>query len=57
MARKGGRRRWWSRFGVACPVFPPSFTASAVLAAYFDVMRTFPIMYAPLIQQSDGPPS
>jgi hypothetical protein len=52
---KEANARWWARFGVACPVLPPSHAASAALAAYFYVMRTFPIMYAPLIQQTDEP--
>jgi hypothetical protein len=47
--------RWWARFGVACPVLPPSHASSAALAAYFQVMRSAPIMYAPLIQQTDEP--
>jgi DNA-binding CsgD family transcriptional regulator len=47
---------WWARFGVACPVYPPSYFASASLAAYFYVMRNAPIMYAPLVQRGKGPP-
>jgi hypothetical protein len=52
---KQANARWWARFGVACPVLPPSHASTAALAAYFYVMRTFPIMYAPLIQQTDEP--
>jgi hypothetical protein len=47
---------WWARFGAACPVFSPSYAASASLAAYFHVMRNAPIMYTPLVQRGKGPP-
>jgi DNA-binding CsgD family transcriptional regulator len=47
---------WWARFGVARPVFPPNYAASAALAAYFHVMRNALIMYAPLVQRGKGPP-
>jgi hypothetical protein len=45
---KEANARWWARFGVACPVFPRSYAASASLAAYFYVMHNGPIMYAGL---------
>jgi hypothetical protein len=45
---KEANARWWARYGVARPVFPRSYAASASLAAYFHVMRNGPIMYAGL---------
>jgi DNA-binding CsgD family transcriptional regulator len=53
---KEAKALWWARFGVACPIPPPNYAASASLAAYLYVMRSAPIMYAPLIQQADEPP-
>jgi|SRR5215218_4852035 len=53
---KAAAALWWARFGVARPVFSPSYASSAALAAYFHVMRNAPMMYAPLVKRGEGPP-
>jgi len=53
--------RWWAEryrvYRVIMPTPPISYPAIAKLAAYVNVRRNASVMYAPLTQRGEGPPS